>query len=88
MNIASVFDWFARESLHAADQTNDLSQREMFLRLALLWTAAAQRSREEVSTQSTVPETGRNERTGVIIMPHKASALPSGRERSALVSLD
>jgi hypothetical protein len=77
MNIASVFDWFARESLHAADQTNDLRQREMFLRLALLWTAAAQRSCEEVATQSTVPGTGGNERTVVIIMPGACGLLAS-----------
>lgn len=68
MNIASVFDWFARESLHAADQTDDLKQREIFLRLAWLWTAAAPRSREEASTQSTTTGTG-NERAGVITIP-------------------
>jgi hypothetical protein len=49
----------------------------MFLRLALLWTAAAQRSCEEVATQSTVPGTGGNERTGVIIMPGACGLLAS-----------
>jgi hypothetical protein len=53
----------------------------MFLRLALLWTAAAQRSREEVSTQSTVPGSGGNERTGAIIMPGTCGLLASLAEQ-------
>ena len=36
MDIASVFDWFARETVRAAEETNDLSQRERFLKLAML----------------------------------------------------
>ena len=41
MNIASVFDWFARESLRAAEQTEDPREREILLKLAVLWEAAA-----------------------------------------------
>jgi hypothetical protein len=49
MDIASIFDWFASESMRAAGETNDLSQREKCTRLALMWAAAAQRnSIEEV----------------------------------------
>lgn len=57
MNIASVFDWFARESLRAAEHTEDPRQREILLKLAVLWDAAAQRSRDEASPQSTPPNT-------------------------------
>jgi hypothetical protein len=41
MDIAGVFDWFALESVRAAEQTNDMRQRELLLKLALLWAAAA-----------------------------------------------
>jgi hypothetical protein len=53
MHMASVFDWFARESVRAAEQTNDLKQREIFIKLAERWAAAARR--EEQSSQSTPP---------------------------------
>ena len=53
MHMASVFDWFARESVRAAEQTNDLKQREIFIKLAERWAAAARR--EEQSPQSTSP---------------------------------
>ena len=52
MNIASAFDWFARESLRAAEHTEDPREREILLKLAVLWEAAAQRSRDEASPQS------------------------------------
>jgi hypothetical protein len=57
MNIASVFDWFARESVRAAEQTNDPKQREIFVKLAVLWEAAARR--EEQSPRSTPPRNDR-----------------------------
>ena len=49
MDLATVFDfdWFAQESMTAAEQTKEPIQREMWLRLALLWRAAAQQSRDE-----------------------------------------
>ena len=50
MDIASVFDWFAQESGRAAEQANERMQREMFLRLALMWAAAAQQCRNEAPT--------------------------------------
>src|SRR5262245_45956640 len=42
MDTASIFDWFAGESFHAAEETSELIQREMWTRLALMWAAAAQ----------------------------------------------
>jgi hypothetical protein len=54
MDIASVFEWFAQESMNAAEQANEPRQRETFLKLALLWTAAAQQCRcEAPAMQST-----------------------------------
>jgi hypothetical protein len=47
MDLASVFDWFAQESGRAAEQANEPMQRDMFLRLALMWAAAAQQCRNE-----------------------------------------
>ena len=47
MDLATVFDWFAQESMTAAEQTKEPIQREMWLRLVLLWRAAAQQSRDE-----------------------------------------
>jgi hypothetical protein len=50
MNIAIVFDWFARDSLRAAEETNDPRQREIFVKLPVLWASAARPSRDEAST--------------------------------------
>jgi hypothetical protein len=44
MDVASIFDWFASESMRAASETNDLSQREEYTRLALMCAAAAQQN--------------------------------------------
>jgi hypothetical protein len=54
MDIASVFDWFAQESMNTAQQAKEPRERETLLKLALLWTAAAQQCRGEAPTmQST-----------------------------------
>jgi hypothetical protein len=50
MNIAIVFDWFARDSLRTAEETDDPKQREILVKLAALWAAAARQSRDEAST--------------------------------------
>ena len=42
MDIASVFAWFAQESIILAEQANEPKQRETFTQLALLWATAAQ----------------------------------------------
>ena len=42
-----LFDWFALNSKYVAEQTDDPKQREMWIRLAELWAAAARQSREE-----------------------------------------
>jgi hypothetical protein len=47
MEIAILFDWFTYESIDAALQATDWKQREMFLRLALMWGTAAQEARKE-----------------------------------------
>jgi hypothetical protein len=47
MDIASVYDWLARDYIHAAEQTDDPRQREILLKLAVQWDAAAQQSRDE-----------------------------------------
>ena len=52
MDIAGVFDWFALESVRIAEQTSDPRQREILLKLALLWAAAARQEVEE--TESTL----------------------------------
>jgi hypothetical protein len=43
MDIANVFEWFAQESVVAAQLTHEQPQREIWIRLAVMWaTAAAQ----------------------------------------------
>ena len=42
MDLTSVFEWFAQESISIADQANEPEQRETFTHLALLWATAAQ----------------------------------------------
>jgi hypothetical protein len=44
MDLATIFEWFAQESMTAAEQTKVPIKREMWLRLGSLWMAAAQRS--------------------------------------------
>jgi hypothetical protein len=50
MDIARIFDWFARDSLRAAEEISDPRQREILVKLAALWAAAARQSRDEAST--------------------------------------
>ena len=56
MDIAIIFEWFAQESALAAELANDQTQREVWLRLALMWATAAEESHDEAA-QSTPPET-------------------------------
>ena len=49
MDLVILFDWFTNESMDAALQWQ---QREMFLRLALMWGTAAQQCRKEASTET------------------------------------
>ena len=42
MDLASLFAWFAQESISIAEQANEPERRETFTRLALLWATAAQ----------------------------------------------
>ena len=54
MDIAGVFEWFAQESLLAAEVATDFVQREVWLRLALMWLAAAHRDEDARSRPSMV----------------------------------
>jgi hypothetical protein len=55
MDIAILFEWFTHESMEAALQATEWKQREIFLRLALLWGAAAQQVRKEASEEPATP---------------------------------
>ena len=52
MDLATIFEWFAQESMTAAEQTKVPIEREMWLRLGSLWMAAAQRSHDEQQSTS------------------------------------
>ena len=57
MEISVVFDWFTQESIAAALQATEWEQREIWLRLAWLWSTAAREYRENASsTPSTAQE--------------------------------
>jgi hypothetical protein len=47
VDTAELFDLFAQESMRIAEQANEPREREMFLRLALMWAAAAQQCHSE-----------------------------------------
>ena len=55
MDIAIIFEWFAQGSMFAAELANEQAQREVWLRLGLLWATAARQSRD--AKQSAPPET-------------------------------
>ena len=57
MDIASVFDWFAQESMRAAELSNEPRQHDTFLKLALLWAAAARQCQQSLD-ETTVAEHG------------------------------
>jgi hypothetical protein len=57
MDWASIYEWFARDCMLTAEQTDEPRQREMLLKLAVEWAAAAQQIRDEASKQSTSPIT-------------------------------
>jgi hypothetical protein len=48
MDIASVFEWFAQESISIAEQAAEPEQREKLAELALLWATAAQQCSAEL----------------------------------------
>jgi hypothetical protein len=64
MHFASIYEWFARDCMLAAEQTDEPRQREMLLKLAVEWAAAAQQIRDEASRQSMPPNTGGGARSG------------------------
>jgi len=52
MDIASVFEWFAQETVHIAEQANEVRRRETLGKLALLWAAAAAEQRNKQQATS------------------------------------
>ena len=60
MTLADLFDWFALDSKHVAEQTDDPKQRERWMKLAELWAAAAPQSCDEAKPGYAAP-TGTNE---------------------------
>jgi hypothetical protein len=63
MDIASVFAWFAQESMRAADLAHEPRQREIWTRLAVMWglaelaafTRKERRARMPLSTSADSP---------------------------------
>ncbi len=49
MDIASVFEWFAQESISIAEQAAEPEQREKLAELALLWASVATVQRRSTS---------------------------------------
>ena len=56
MNLADLFDWFALESKHVAEQTDDPKQRERWMTLAELWAAAARQHCDEAKPGYAAPQ--------------------------------
>jgi hypothetical protein len=82
VDIASIFDWFAQDSRRAAEHTDDPKEREILLKPALQWAAAAERSHDEAATQSTPPRNLAGERS--LALPrtgHKHPKAPSSTTR-------
>jgi hypothetical protein len=55
MTLADLFDWFALDSKHVAEQTDDPEQRERWMKLAELWVAAARQSCDEAKPGYAAP---------------------------------
>ena len=55
MDIAIVFEWFAQESVFAAELTHEQPQRETWIRLAEMWASAAARCRHEKGRSARMP---------------------------------
>ena len=53
MNIVRVFDWFARDSAYAAEHTDEPRQRDIWIKLAELWKAAALAA--EIADHTVIP---------------------------------
>lgn len=51
MTKAEQFEHFAKECMNAAEQTEDHEYREMLLKWAMEWRAAAAQQRREASTR-------------------------------------
>jgi hypothetical protein len=56
MNIVGVFDWFARDSAYAAEHTDEPRQRDIWIKLAELWKAAALAEETRQERRSLAPQ--------------------------------
>jgi hypothetical protein len=56
MNIVRVFDWFARDSAYAAEHTDEPRQRDIWIKLAELWKAAALAEERRQERRSLAPQ--------------------------------
>jgi hypothetical protein len=67
MDIASVFEWFAQESISIAEQAAEPEQREKLAELALLWASVAtvQRRSTGDAIYSSIQLVGRHGRPGL-----------------------
>jgi hypothetical protein len=78
MNIATVYAWFARESVRAAEKTDDVRQRQMWMTLAEQWAAAARQSREKACT--TEPRRGFSATDDASSTVYLSTRLSAGRD--------
>ena len=56
MNIVRVFDWLARDSAYATEHTDGPRQRDIWIKLAELWKAAALAEETRQERRSLVPQ--------------------------------
>jgi hypothetical protein len=75
MDIASVFEWFAQESISIAEQAAEPEQREKLAELALLWASAAQQCSGGARPRRRAG--GRHEAVAPYAQPARKTAPPS-----------
>jgi hypothetical protein len=92
MDIASVFAWFAKESMRAADLAHDPRLREIWTRLAVLWGLAETHCRhggvgkDAVSTSATTglkPPRGRRPLRKLSLLGANLTGMPAARRHAA-----
>jgi hypothetical protein len=52
MDLPSVFEWFAQETINLAERANEPKKRERLLALAVLWVTAARQCRSEAPARN------------------------------------
>jgi hypothetical protein len=51
LDMAIIFEWLAQDSMLAAELANEQTQRQVWLRLALMWAAAAREGCDDGATE-------------------------------------